>query len=137
MKQINIFGEVEVIQEESNPNFHPQFNKKINDNYYGSNLNKFASELVTRKIIVNNIDMITNIWNGSNIRIIESKHTNEAVTKGQGKNLSELTKMHNIDCYTIRGEYPYLSAEVYSFKTGKTKVLTQSELIDFLGYGIK
>lgn len=100
--------------------------------YYGSPLNKFAAENCRKDMVINNIDMLTLDYKNKNeIRIIESKHDKEEISKGQMIVLERLSKM-GIKCYIVRGSSPYEFTEVYSFQTKKTKILTEDQLIKFL-----
>ena len=111
---------------------HPQFqNKTINSNYYGSDLNEFVAKNCKKDMVVNNIDLIINDYKNKNIRIIESKHRNEKLSKGQEILLKQLSKM-GINTYVIYGDPPYDEAKVYSFQNKQTKIFNKSELILFL-----
>lgn len=127
MKQINIFGGVDII--ETN---HPQFeNKKINENYYGSDLNKFVAEKCRKDMVVNNIDLIINDYKNGCIRIIESKHSNEKLQKGQELLLKRLCKI-GIKCYVVYGNFPYNDVLLHCLTTDIKKQITNAELISFL-----
>lgn len=127
MKQYNIFGKIDIID-----NNHPQIEfKTINQNYYGSDLNKFVAEKCRTDMVVNNIDLIINDYKTKTIRIIESKHSKEKLSKGQDILLSEITKK-GICCYVVYGDYPYNNVEVYSYSSNKTKKMNKEELIKFL-----
>lgn len=127
MKQYNIFGKVDLIHE-----IHPQFKDKIiNENYFGSDLNRFTAEECKKDMVVNNIDLIINDYKKNNIKIIESKHTNEELKKGQQILLSRLSKL-GIDTFCVSGEYPYITSVIYSFQTRKAIKVNQEQLIRFL-----
>ena len=127
MKQYNIFGNIDDMSEEP-----PQIEgKKINENYYGSDLNKFVATKCRKDMVVNNIDLIINDYKNNKIRIIESKHKSEKMSKGQEILLKKLSVM-GIDTYTVYGNEPYNEATVYSFQAKKSKVMNQEELINFL-----
>lgn len=128
MKQYNIFGQIDVINEE----FHPQIeNKKINENYYGSELNRFVAKNCKTDMVVNNIDLIINDYKTKTIRIIESKHSKEKLSKGQDILLSEITKK-GIMCYVVYGDFPYDSVEVFSYASKETRKMNKHQLIKFL-----
>ena len=128
MKQYNIFGQIDLI----NDKFHPQIeNKKINENYYGSELNRFIAENCKTDMVVNNIDLIINDYKTKTIRIIESKHSKEKLSKGQDILLSEITKK-GILCYVVYGDFPYDSVEVYSYASKELRKMNKHQLIKFL-----
>lgn len=127
MKQHNIFGELDSIV-----NKHPQIeDKTINENYYGSDLNKFVATNCRKDMVVNNIDLIINDYKNDKIRIIESKHGNEKMSKGQEILLKQLSRI-GIDTYTIYGNEPYNEATIYSFQVNKSIKVNKQELINFL-----
>lgn len=129
MKQHNIFGGIDEIKIEDN---HPQIeNKKINENYYGSDLNKFVATYCKKDMVVNNIDLIINDYKNNSIRIIESKHSREKLSKGQDILLQKLSKI-GINTYCIWGDEPYEEAKIYSFQTKTFKNVNKKELINFL-----
>lgn len=99
--------------------------------YYGSDLNKFVDEECRRDMVVNNIDLIINDYKKKTIRIIESKHKNEKLRKGQELLLKELSQL-GIKTYCIYGNPPYDEAVIYSFQNNKTKTVNKLELIKFL-----
>lgn len=111
---------------------HPQFeNKIINENYFGSELNRFVANECKKDMVVNNIDLIINDYKNKKIRIIESKHSTEKMSVGQEILLKKLSKI-GIDTYTIYGDDPYESAIVYSFQANVSKKMNKQELIRFL-----
>ena len=129
MKQFNIYGEIDNLNEE-----HPQIeNKIINRNYYGSTLNKFSAENCRTDIVINNIDLIINNYKDKNIKIIESKHSNEKLSIGQEILLKNLSKL-GIKTYVVYGDYPFDSSKIYSFQTKEIKLFNKKELINFLNY---
>lgn len=124
MKQYDIFGDINKC--------HPQIeNKAINNNYYGSELNKFAAEQCRKDIVINNIDLIINNYKDNSLKIVESKHSNEKVSTGQRLLLKKLSNL-GINTYIVRGDYPYDKAEVYSFQKDKAMVMGKEDLIKFL-----
>ena len=126
MKQYDIFGNVTLEQ-------HPQFKDKFvePDKYYGSDLNKLCAEKVRKDVVINNIDLIINDYKTKTIRIIESKHTTEKLAVGQKLLLQELSRK-GIKTYCVYGNYPYLSAKIYSFQNKKSIFVNQKQLIKFL-----
>lgn len=127
MKQYDIFGNIAQLKDE-----HPQIEGKIiTENYYGSDLNKFVAVNCRKDMVVNNIDLIINDYKNNKIRIIESKHGREKMSKGQQILLGKLSKM-GIDTYTIYGDEPYDEATIYSFQSNRTKKVNKTELIKFL-----
>lgn len=130
MKQHNIFGGLDLIIED-----HPQFeDKKINNNYYGSDLNKFIAESGRKDMVVNNIDLIINDYKRKRIKIIESKHLKEKLSKGQELLLQELSNK-GIDTYVVYGDYPYNQNKIYSFQSNTYKEMNQEELLYFINHG--
>ena len=129
MKQINIFGEVDELND-----FHPQIEGKIiNNNYFGSDLNKFAAQNCRKDIVINNIDLIINNYKDNTLKIIESKHLNEKLSTGQHLLLKKLSKI-GINTYVVYGNLPYKSGEfkIYSYQINKYITGTTDELIKFL-----
>lgn len=129
MKQYNILGGLDNLEEN-----HPQIeNKKINKNYYGSDLNKFVATNCKKDMVVNNIDLIIDNYKGKRVKIVESKHSNEKLQKGQEILLKKLSKM-GIPTYVVYGNEPYNHAKIYSFQTQTYKLVNRKELIEFLNY---
>ena len=129
MKQFNIYGGIDDLSEN-----HPQIEgKTINNNYYGSDLNKFAAENCRKDIVINNIDLIINNYKDNSLKIIESKHLNEKLSTGQHLLLKKLSKL-GINTYVVYGNYPYKDNEyrVYSYQVDKYIKGTNEELIKFL-----
>lgn len=127
MKQYNILGGVDDLD-----NNHPQFeSKKINKNYYGSDLNRFVAERCRKDMVVNNIDLIINDYKNNSIRIVESKHSNEKLSKGQELLLQRLSNL-GINTYVVYGDEPYNTAYIYSFQTKETIKVDQENLKLFL-----
>lgn len=129
MKQFNIYGGIDEISEN-----HPQIEgKTINSKYYGSDLNKFAAENCRKDIVINNIDLIINNYKDNSLKIVESKHLNEKLSKGQDLLLSKLSKL-GINTYVVYGNYPYEDGKykVYSYQTKTYKTGTSKELTQFL-----
>jgi hypothetical protein len=121
-----------MIQKKLFDDYHPQIeNKKINSKYYGSNLNQLVAEKCRIDMVVNNIDLIINDYKNNSIRIIESKHNKEQLTKGQKLLLKRLSSK-GINTYVVYGDYPYESAIIYSFQTGKSLQVNKETLIKFL-----
>jgi hypothetical protein len=117
--------------------------------YYGSELNKFVDEKCSREMTAINIDLIIYKSSKSSIMIIESKHTNEKMGKGQLKLLklladsSELiaeaiglstNRKFNFDVYVIIGDYPYDRSKIIRLKDKKSVVVNQLKLISFLEF---
>lgn len=127
MKQFNILGGYDEINEN-----HPQIEgKTINNNYYGSDLNKFAAENCRKDIVINNIDLIINNYKDGKLKIVESKHSKEKLSTGQHLLLKKLSKL-GIRCFVVYGDEPYNEVKVYSYQSEKYKTLNKSELIEFL-----
>ena len=107
--------------------------------YFGSDINKFCKEKVTKRITVNNIDCVIYKYfkDGEyRMRVIESKHTKEKFGNNQ-KSILNIFQEKGIETYSIRGEYPFEKCDVYSFKTKETKEITKQTLIDFLEFKIE
>lgn len=126
MKQFNLFTNGNFFEEQ-----HPQFSKKINENYYGSLLNKFVAHNCKKDMVVNNIDLIINDYKTGNIKIIESKHSYEKLTKGQDLLLKKLSKL-GLNVYCIYGDPPYNTARIYSYSSNTEITVNQETLIKFL-----
>lgn len=129
MKQFNIYGGIDDLSEN-----HPQIEgKTINNNYYGSDLNKFAAENCRKDIVINNIDLIINNYKNNSLKIVESKHLNEKLSTGQHLLLKKLSKL-GINTYVVYGNYPYedFKYRVYSYQVDKYITGTNEELINFL-----
>lgn len=129
MKQFNIYGGIDDLNEN-----HPQIEgKTINNNYYGSDLNKFAAENCRKDIVINNIDLIINNYKDNSLKIVESKHLNEKLSTGQHLLLKKLSKL-GINTYVVYGNYPYEDNKyrVYSYQVDKYITGTTEELTKFL-----
>lgn len=64
-----------------------------NDNYYGSDLNKFIDENCTHEMTSINMDGLQIRWSKKRLRIYESKHTTESLGKGQLDAMTYLAKI--------------------------------------------
>ena len=112
---------------------------EYNTKDYGSELNLFIAENCRKDIVVNNIDLIIHDYKNKIITIIESKHGNEPVRKGQELLLQKLrdlipkkVKDYKIQILIIRGDYPYTSADLIDVKGKVVKYLNSDELIKFI-----
>jgi hypothetical protein len=111
---------------------HPTLdNKTINENYYGSELNKFAAENCRKDIVINNIDLIINNYKDNKLKIVESKHSKEKLSKGQDILLKKLSKI-GINVFVVYGDYPYNDSTVYSYQTNRTIQMNKEQLTEFL-----
>ena len=133
MKQYDIFGNINDMKHIKELEDKTSYNSSIAsvDRYFGSDLNKFVAVNCRKDMVVNNIDLIINDYKNNKIRIIESKHGREKMSKGQQILLGKLSKM-GIDTYTIYGDEPYDEATIYSFQSNRTKKVNKTELIKFL-----
>lgn len=112
---------------------------QYNKSYYGSPLNLFIAENCRKDIVVNNIDLIIYDYKKKIITIIESKHDNEPIRKGQGillKKLRELIPKKNngyiFQILIVKGNYPYSSANLLNVNGEVVKTLNKNDLIKFL-----
>ena len=110
-----------------------------NSKYYGSPLNLFIAENCRKDLVVNNIDLIIHDYKNKIITIIESKHENEPIRKGQGLLLQKLRHLipkkindYIIQILIVKGNYPYESANLLNVKGEIIKTLNKNELIDFI-----
>ena len=75
------------------------------------------------------------------LRFIESKHTTESMKKGQMIALLLLAQLqhpnYTIDCFVVRGEYPYDSAVVEDVKTHEVFHVDQQTLTDWLNFKLE
>jgi hypothetical protein len=113
---------------------HPtQKNKTVNvDKYYGSDLNRLVGQDCDKSMMVMNIDLIINDYKNKNeIRIIESKHSNEKMGLGQNLLLKKLSKL-GLKVFTVYGDEPFNEAVIYSFQSDKSKKVNKETLIKFL-----
>ena len=111
---------------------HPQIeNKLINENYYGSDLNRFVATYCKKDMVVNNIDLIINDYKNNSIKIVESKHSKEKLSIGQEILLKKLSKI-GIKTFVVYGDEPYNDCKIHSFQSGKTKQINREQLIKFL-----
>ena len=114
--------------------------KSSEDKYYGSELNKFIAQNCKRNMTVMNIDLITYDKNKKHIRIIESKHLNERMGKGQLRLLKLLNILfktfsdYKITVFVIRGDHPYDFAFIEDLWSGKKHKVNKEQLIKFLNY---
>lgn len=130
MKQYNILGGVDIM---TNLEQHPQFKEKIvnPDRYYGSDLNKLVASDCRKDMMVMNIDLIVYDYNQNIIKIIESKHLNEKLGKGQ-ENLLKKLALIGIETYVIYASSPYIKSFIHNFKTNEKIEVNKIELIKFL-----
>lgn len=117
--------------------------------YYGSELNKFVNEKCNHEMTAINIDLIIYKASKSSIMIIESKHPNEGVGKGQYRLLKLLAdssesiaraigssthRKFSFNVYIIIGDYPFDNAKIIRLKDKKIIAVNQSGLISFLEF---
>jgi 16S rRNA G966 N2-methylase RsmD len=115
------------------------------DNYYGSELNKLVDLECTRLMTAMNIDLIMHKKSKSMIRIIESKHSNEGMKKGQ-KDLLELLGKRaefigaaigvKFEVYIVYGDPPYNTAKIVNLQSGDETIIDKQTLISFLNFEI-
>lgn len=112
---------------------------QYNSKYYGSPLNLFIAENCRKDLVVNNIDLIIHDYKNKIITIIESKHENEPIRKGQGLLLQKLrnlipkkTNDYIFQILIVKGNYPYETANLLNVNGEIVKTLNQKELIDFI-----
>jgi hypothetical protein len=116
------------------------FLKEKNDNYYGSDLNKFIDFFCSHKMDCINIDCLQVKVSKKLIRIIESKKDKEQVTKAEKRVFNILSYLlrkqseWNIEFCVVKGNYPFRKAEIYEWGSEEPKVLNQEELINYLNF---
>ena len=109
--------------------------------YYGSDLNKFVGENCTKKMIVNNVDLVIYKYGKNILRIIESKHDKEKSNKSQMMILNLLSKAkignHQVEVFIISGDPPYESVDIFCINNEISALLVPKEiLIQFLNFEI-
>ena len=94
---------------------------KNEDRYYGSDLNKFINKNCTKKMTAINIDLLLFRRTKRRLRIIESKHTNEPMKKGQKEVLRKIAWIFkyvknatglDLGVYIVTGNQPYNEIDV-------------------------
>lgn len=110
-----------------------------NSKYYGSPLNLFIAENCRKDIVVNNIDLVIHDYKNKILTIIESKHTNEPIRKGQELLLKKMRELfpktiegYVIQILIIKGDYPYDSATLINTNGQVVKKLNKNDLIKFI-----
>jgi endogenous inhibitor of DNA gyrase (YacG/DUF329 family) len=121
------------------------FKVKSVNGYYGSELNKFVDEYCSRKMTVNNIDLIMYKYKAykKHIRIIESKHLGECMKTGQKRLLELLAELgkileqhtdYKLEVLIASGNPPYNNTKLKNLGTGSEKIVTQEQLIRYLNF---
>lgn len=109
-----------------------------NENYYGSDLNRFIDEQCSHRMTCINVDCFLVKVAQKRIRFIESKHSQEGMKKGQKTALSLLSELvhpsYTIETFIVRGEYPYHTATVENIVTAEITQLDQKALISWLNF---
>lgn len=112
---------------------------EYNTKYYGSPLNLFIAENCRKDIVVNNIDLIIHDYKKKIITIIESKHNNEGIRKGQELLLKKLRSLipkrqndYIFQILIIKGDYPYDTANLLNTNGELVKTLNREDLIKFI-----
>jgi len=114
-------------------------------NYYGSDYNKFLRKECSKKMTVNNIDVVQykNDFKSKTetIRIVESKHGNESFGTNQEKILQILArafkylngiqKKYIFQVYIVRGDPPFEKTIITDLINDKTFNVDKKELINF------
>ena len=72
------------------------------------------------------------------LRFIESKHTTEGTKKGQKIALTFLAQLthpnYTVECFVVRGEYPYQMATVENIATNEVFQLDQEGFISWVNF---
>jgi hypothetical protein len=117
---------------------HPQFDFKINENYYSSELNRFIAERCRTDIVVNDIDLIIRYYkDDGRIRIIECKHLKEKFSTGQFILLEQMQKKSDVSTFILFGDYPFEFSYLYAFATKSIYLFSSQQLIDFVNNKMK
>ena len=106
--------------------------------YWASDINKWITKNCTKKMIVNNIDLIMYNY-GSKLRIIESKHSHERSSKSQLDILKLLASAtipgKEMEVYMISGDNPYDETDIYNIgKEESYHNVEKQRLIRFLNF---
>jgi len=112
-----------------------------NENYYGSDLNRFIDEFCSHRMDCINIDCVLVKVAKRRIRFIESKKLNERLPKSEIrvfsilKSITDQTKTPwKADFYIVYGNYPFTFVKVVDFETKLSRTLNQAELIRWLNF---
>ena len=111
-------------------------------NYFASDLNRFINEcgLCSEKMTVINIDCLMIKISQRRIRIIESKHTLEHMSKSQEtamlilKDITKNSDVWDVGVFEVRGDLPYNTVQIREFGTDKIMTLNQKEFIQWLNF---
>lgn len=113
--------------------------------YYGSDLNKYLSEL-TKEMTVINLDTVQYKRSMNTLRIIESKHGNEKTGYGQKEVLDILAdlfrwilscpfipdrKIKQMGVYIVCGDYPFDKVIVKDLVEKRDYELTKDEFVQW------
>ena len=111
------------------------------DDFYNSDMNafhRFVNQYCTYQMTATDVDCFFVKVSQKRLRFIESKHTTEGMKKGQKialKLLAELTHSnYTVECFVVRGEYPYQTATVENLATNEVFQLDQVDFISWLNF---
>ena len=104
--------------------------------YYKGDLLPLIHTKVRKDMTCGDIDCIQWDYYKNNLRIIESKRTNELNKNSQNKLLEFLSEIkipeYKVNVYKIIGDPPFEKSKVIHIKSRVEKEFNQKELIDFL-----
>lgn len=112
--------------------------------FYNSDMNafhRFVNQYCSPEMTATDIDCFFVKVSQKRLRFIESKHTIEGMKKGQMIALLLLANLshpnYSIECFVVRGEYPYDFAVVENAKTHEVFHVDQQTLISWLNFDLE
>ena len=114
------------------------------DEFYNSDMNafhRFVNKYCSNEMTATDVDCFFVKVSQKRLRFIESKHTSEGMKKGQMIALLLLAQLehpnYTVECFVVRGEYPYDSAIVEDVNTHEVFHIDKSTLIAWLNFELE
>lgn len=112
--------------------------------FYNSAMNdfhRFVNQYCSKEMTATDVDCFFVKVAQKRLRFIESKHTSEGMKKGQKIALTLLAQLthpnYTVECFVVRGEYPYQTATVENLATNEVYLVDQEALKSWLNFEIE
>ena len=112
--------------------------------FYNSDMNafhRFVNKYCSNEMTATDVDCFFVKVAQRRLRFVESKHTTEGMKKGQKIALTLLAQLthpnYTVECFVVRGEYPYQTATVENLATNEVFQLDQEDFILWLNFEIE
>jgi len=113
-------------------NWEEFYNSRMND------FHRFVNQYCSKEMTATDVDCFFVKVAKKRLRFIESKHTIEGMRKGQKIALTLLAQLthpnYTVECFVVRGEYPYHTATVENLATNEVFLVDQEALVSWLNF---